>query len=262
MPLRSIILSFLFSIQLGLQGQGVGYLGKRIAFSINTEITPYPTLTSSEFYFNDKIEESTLLPYIGLDLEYVLTKRLSVVGQLGLDMMPYITYSFPSYSPYSYGNNTYENTIDTNLLSPNRFALNFGFKRYADFSPSGKYFSIGGGTNIITTTVYPESEYQRYNNGILIENTLTTYNTGTEITNILSFYAGAGNQIFLNDLIKIDYGIKLSYYHIKTREIPYAHDLENYDHRKNQDKIVDYFVSKSLFYSKMIQVYLNIGILK
>lgn len=264
---------FLYSIA-SAQNKPVGYLGKKNAigagFTINSPISGFP-----HFLINDEAEAYNFPPKVFVCFEHNFTYRgsYSISGSY---------YGLPNTLMYA---ETYEYldmmetqqyiVTDTFKLHTNMYSTSAGFKVYKEFAPMGKYTSFEVGLNYFESKVYPTT-YMRYYiiddyEKQLMGEVLYNDTAFTRTSVIFDLSIGKGIKSIIRDYAAIDFGVKshlfLGRYNFMEEQYEYegsmrAYNFEQYDHRANIDKIVDYIHNKRAYLSHLLEVYITIQFLK
>lgn len=245
------ILLFFFDL---CRAQVPGFLGKKITFKVGTSLNS-PFINFGNSYLNESTDFSLLPPKLNTDIDFVISNRTALTIGGSFYPMPNTRFFVQNYNQSS-GEETY--VVDSFRLKTNMLSVGFGLKKFTEYAPYGLFWVFGVNYNSYTTTVYPTVYTQEKINGVVVDNSVEKFSTGTEITSNFSFYFGKGKQWIVNEKYVVDLCLK-TYIFLGNKKAEIYYD---FDHREHLSEIVDFVKRKKSNESHLIEISASFGILK
>jgi hypothetical protein len=235
-----------------LFAQNPGFHGRKFSASLGVNLNSI-FISIEDPYLNDKRIRSVLPLKTNLGLEYSVSKKTNLHLMGSFYPMPNSQFHIKKETSNDIQSSL---IVDSFKMKSNMFSLAAGFRRYSEFSHYGRFFSFGISGNYFNSIIYPTTYRKTINNGITTLNEIEKLPTGTEWTYNLAVYAGLGRSHVFKNYMKVDYGVNFWLFLGKNN-----YDVSE-DYRKDIGGIVDHLINKRSREAHLIELFLNIGILK
>lgn len=234
--------------------QPPGFNGHMITASLGFQLNSAFIQFGPNGVINDSRVKSYLPPKMNVSLEFAITQRNTISLSASFYPMPHTQFFLPN---ASYARNTELLIVDSVMLKSNMYGLCLGTRRYADFTHYGKFIDFGVSGNYYNTEIFPTRYRKQTVNGVVTLNEVEKYEPGRQWTYNYSFYFGKGRKYVFPNNVTIDYGARFWLFIGGNNSFTVGED-----YRDELENIVDFLMYKRSQEAHLIELFVNIGILK
>lgn len=249
-----ICISFLCLVE--VYGQAPGLHGRKLSVSIGGGLNSSFIKIPPAYQIKDNKEVSYLPPKLFFNLEYAVNQRTTVQGGISFYPVPNSVYAFRNES-FAGPNRNQTLLIDSITLNTNMYSLNVGFRRYRSFTHYGRFIDLSFSGNYFNSVIYPTVYRYETIDGSVTRHESEKLEPGRQWTYNFAISLGLGKKIVLNNYKTLEFGARSYLFYATQRKI-----LAINNFREELDRTVDVVVYKRAQESHVLELFINIGLLR